>query len=134
MVGVVFVAHENIAIDMVNTAEVILGRKLINFRCLSVPFDVNVQQAGQQLIKYIEEVNFGEGVLLLTDFLGGTPSNICTNVLDRHDVELVYGTNLAMIIKLARTCDKYKLGELANFIKKYGIEHINIIQSEKQKR
>jgi len=135
MIGVVFVAHENIAQDMISTAETILGRKLKNFRFLKVPFEVDVPQAKLALEKVIQEVDSGDGVLLLTDFFGGTPSNICTSALSmRKDLELVYGTNLAMVIKLANCCDKYPIHELASFIKNYGVDHINIIHGEKAKR
>ena len=135
MVGVVFVGHENIPEDMINTAETILGRKLDNFRFLKVPFKVDVKRTKEELEEKIREVNHGDGVLLLTDFFGGTPSNICKSVLDkRKDLELIYGINLAMVIKLANCCDKYPLVDLALFIKKYGVDHINLVHCEKTKR
>lgn len=132
MVGVIFVAHENIAQDMICTAETILGKKLDNFRSLRVPFELDVSGVREELTKHIAQLDTGDGVLLLTDFFGGTPSNICISVLGRPNIELVYGTNLAMIIKLASCCDKYSLQELAPFIKKYGVDHINFVHSEKE--
>ena len=132
MVGIVFVSHINIGQEMINVAETILGRKFNNFRFLEVPFEVDVSKATKQLEEKIEEVDQGEGVLLLTDFFGGTPSNICTSILSKKkNLELVYGTNLAMVIKLSSCCDKYPLEKLAEFIKGYGIDHINLIHGQK---
>jgi PTS system mannose-specific IIA component len=133
MVGVVFVAHENIAHDMVSTAQTILGRELPNFRSIKVPFDVDVEVAREEIETQIKEVDTGDGVLLLTDFLGGTPSNICCSILNHKNIELIYGTNLAMIIKLANCCDIFPLGELASFIKQYGMEHINLVNHKENK-
>lgn len=134
MVGVVFVAHGEIAQDMISTAETILGKEFHNFRSLRVPFEVDVSGARDELEKSILEVDTGDGILLLTDFFGGTPSNICISVLGRLNIELVYGTNLAMIIKLASCCDRYPLKELAPFIKKYGVDHINLVHGKRESK
>jgi len=68
----------------------------------------------------------GEGVLILTDMFGGTPSNMGLSFLEEHRVEVVTGLNLPMLIKLATMTDKRPLEELATFIKEYGQRNIRV--------
>ena len=68
----------------------------------------------------------GEGVLILTDMFGGTPSNMGLSFLEEHRVEVVTGLNLPMLIKLATMTDERPLEELATFIKEYGQRNIRV--------
>ena len=68
----------------------------------------------------------GDGVLILTDMFGGTPSNISLSFLKDHEVEVVTGVNLPMLIKLATLSDHKPLVELAPFIKNYGQRNISV--------
>jgi PTS system mannose-specific IIA component len=68
----------------------------------------------------------GDGVLVLTDMFGGTPSNISLSFLDEHHVEVVTGCNLPMLIKLATLGDDQPLEELSHFIKNYGQRNISV--------
>jgi len=67
-----------------------------------------------------------EGVLILTDMFGGTPSNMGLSFLEEHRVEVVTGLNLPMLIKLATMTEKRPLEELATFIKEYGQRNIRV--------
>jgi PTS system mannose-specific IIA component len=68
----------------------------------------------------------GQGVLVLTDMFGGTPSNISLSFLAEHKVEVVTGVNLPMLIKLATLSEPRPLAELAVFIKSYGQRNISV--------
>ncbi len=68
----------------------------------------------------------GQGVLVLTDMFGGTPSNISLSFLDDRRVEVVTGLNLPMLIKLATLSEEKSLEELAKFIKEYGQRNISV--------
>ena len=68
----------------------------------------------------------GEGVLVLTDMFGGTPSNISLSFLDEHHVEIVTGINLPMLVKLATLTEDKPLEELATFVKEYGQRNISV--------
>jgi PTS system mannose-specific IIA component len=68
----------------------------------------------------------GEGVLILTDMFGGTPSNMGLSFLEEHRVEVVTGLNLPMLIKLATMTEKRPLEDLAAFIKEYGQRNIRV--------
>lgn len=67
-----------------------------------------------------------EGVLILTDMFGGTPSNMGLSFIEEHRVEVVTGLNLPMLIKLATMTEKRPLEELATFIKEYGQRNIRV--------
>ena len=68
----------------------------------------------------------GEGVLILTDMFGGTPSNMGLSFLEEHRVEVVTGLNLPMLIKLATLRGEKSLEDLAVFIKDYGRRNISV--------
>jgi PTS system mannose-specific IIA component len=68
----------------------------------------------------------GDGVLVLTDMFGGTPSNISLSFLDDRRVEVVTGVNLPMLIKLATLRKERSLQNLASFVKDYGRRNISV--------
>ena len=74
----------------------------------------------------LAKVDQGEGVLVLTDMFGGTPSNIALSFLKERRVEVVTGMNLPMLIKLATLSEEKPLEELAVFIKSYGQRNISV--------
>jgi PTS system mannose-specific IIA component len=74
----------------------------------------------------LEAADRGEGVLVLTDMFGGTPSNISLSFLQEHHVEVVTGVNLPMLIKLATLAESKSLEDLAAFIKQYGQRNISV--------
>ena len=92
------------------------------------PDNIVVQPGGKPVItKFIQSVmNPGDGVLVLTDMFGGTPSNIALSFLDEHQVEVVTGLNLPMLIKLATLRETKSLEDLAAFIKLYGQRNISV--------
>ena len=78
------------------------------------------------MLHTIKAADSGDGVLVLTDMFGGTPSNISLSFLDEHQVEVVTGLNLPMLIKLATMAEPESLEELAAFIKQYGRRNISV--------
>jgi PTS system mannose-specific IIA component len=100
-VGVVVVTHGQLAAELLNAAEMIVG-DLPGFAAVSIGWHDDVTVAREAIAAAIERVQGRAGVLLLTDMFGGTPSNLGLTFLDTGKVELVTGVNLAMLIKLAR--------------------------------
>lgn len=82
-----------------------------------------------QIAKAMSSVDDGEGVLILTDMFGGTPSNICMTFLEPEKVEVVSGFNMPMLIKLANIKPGSTLMDTVHFIQKYGQRNI-VIASE----
>jgi mannose PTS system EIIA component len=99
MIGVVVVTHGQLATELVNAAEMIVG-DLPQFTAVSIGWHEDVNDAREGIAQAIERVRSDEGVLLLTDMFGGTPSNLGMTFLETDKVEVITGVNLPMLIKL----------------------------------
>jgi mannose PTS system EIIA component len=100
MIGVVVVTHGQLATELVNAAEMIVG-DLPRFTAVSIGWHDDVNDAREEIVEAIERVRGEEGVLLLTDMFGGTPSNLGMTFLEKDRIEVITGVNLPMLIKLA---------------------------------
>jgi PTS system mannose-specific IIA component len=100
MIGVVVVTHGQLATELLNAAEMIVG-DLPQFTAVSIGWHDDVDDAREEIGQAIERVQTGEGVLLLTDMFGGTPSNLGMTFLEKDRVEVITGVNLPMLIKIA---------------------------------
>ncbi len=128
MIGVVVVSHNNIGCEMVNaTQRIIPDAKHI--RGVSVNSNDPPDSIRKQIADAIHGVDQGEGVLILTDMFGGTPSNVCLSFLDPEKTEVISGFNMPMLIKLANLKPNAKFADTAQFIKQYGQRNI-VIASE----
>src|SRR5690606_3997798 len=126
--GVVVVTHGQLATELLNAAEMIVG-DLPRFVALSIGWHDEVTAAREALERAIERARDGRGdipVLILTDMFGGTPSNLGLSFLDEGRVEVVTGVNLAMLIKLARTSHHGDLLSLARELVEDGREAIRV--------
>jgi len=106
--GVVVVTHGQLATELLNAAEMIVG-DLPGFQAVSIGWHDDVTVAHAAIAAAIAKVDGGGGVLVLTDMFGGTPSNLGMAFLDPGRVEVVTGVNLAMLIKLAKAPDDHDL-------------------------
>ena len=100
MIGVVVITHGQLATELVNAAEMIVG-DLPHFTAVSIGWHEDVNDAREDISQAIDRVRSDAGVLLLTDMFGGTPSNLGMTFLATDQVEVVTGVNLPMLIKLA---------------------------------
>ena len=100
MIGVVVVTHGQLANELVNAAEMVVG-DLPQFAAVSIGWHDDVNDAREEIVQAIERVRGAEGVLLLTDMFGGTPSNLGMTFLEKDRIEVITGVNLPMLIKLA---------------------------------
>ena len=100
MIGVVVVTHGQLATELVNAAETIVG-DLPPFTAVSIGWHEDVQDARDEIAQAIARVQGPEGVLILTDMFGGTPANLGMTFLEPNEVEVITGVNLPMLIKLA---------------------------------
>src|ERR1700747_2987927 len=100
MIGVVVVSHGQLATELVNAAEMIVG-DLPQFTAVSIGWHDDVNDAREDIAQAIDRVRAEEGVLLLTDMFGGTPSNLRVRFRETDRLEVITGVNLPMLIKLA---------------------------------
>ena len=102
MIGVVVVTHGQLATELVNAAETIIGDQR-QFSAVSIGWHDDADDAREEIRQAISRVQGPEGVLILTDMFGGTPSNLGLTFLEADRVEVITGVNLPMLIKLAGT-------------------------------
>src|SRR5581483_6832179 len=120
MIGVVVVTHGQLANELVNAAEMIVG-DLPQFTAVSIGWHDDVNDAREDIEKAIERVRTGdEGVLILTDMIGGTPSNLGMTFLQKDRVEVVTGVNLPMLIKLTNVRSSSDLLAVAKELRDHG--------------
>ena len=100
MIGVVLVTHGRLAAEFAAALEHVVGAQT-QIAAVCIGPDDNMEQRRQDILQSIAEVDSGEGVVLLTDMFGGTPSNLAISVMDRAKIEVIAGVNLPMLIKLA---------------------------------
>ena len=124
-VGVVIVTHYGVGKEFLQALRLILP-EAPEFPFVSLEPAEPVDQMRTRILAAIKQVDQGEGVLILTDMFGGTPSNVALSFLDEHRVEVVTGLNLPMLIKLGSLRDDKSLDELALFIKEYGQRNISV--------
>ena len=114
-----------LANELIDTAEAIVGR-IDGCIGLSLDPDLPVEELRQQMDKAINEVNDGDGVIVLTDMFGGTPSNLSLSFLNHKGIEVVTGVNLPMLLKLSHSRGDQKVEELARIVKDYGRRSISL--------
>jgi mannose PTS system EIIA component len=134
MIGVVVVTHGQLATELVNAAEMIVG-DLPHFTAVSIGWHDDVTDARGDLGQAIDRVRGDAGVLVLTDMFGGTPTNIGITLLDVDRVEVITGVNLPMLIKLASLSKSANLLAAAREMRDHGRNAIwvasDLLRSEK---
>ena len=125
MIGVVVAAHGNLAQELVQTTNFIVGRQE-NLVALSIDPSRSVDEMQNEIKRAIRQVDQGDGVLLLADMFGGTPANMSLSFLEEGRVEVITGTNLPMLIRLSQCRDgSMDLYETAASIVEYARKSIN---------
>jgi PTS system mannose-specific IIA component len=119
MIGVVVVTHGQLATELVNAAETIVG-DLPHFAAVSIGWHEDVQDAREAIAAAIGRVRQPSGVLIATDMFGGTPSNLGITFLEEDKVEIVTGVNLPMLIKAASLKDAASLIDVARSLREHG--------------
>ena len=119
MIGVVVVTHGQLATELVNAAEMIVG-DLPRFTAVSIGWHDEVNDAREDIAQAIERVRADGGVLVLTDMFGGTPSNLAITFLEKDGVEVITGVNLPMLIKLAGVSQSADLLAVARDMREHG--------------
>ena len=100
MIGLVIVTHGRLAQEFLSAMEHVVGRqRAVEAVCIGPEDDM--ERRRQDILEAVDRVNDGDGVILLTDMFGGTPSNLAISVMEQTKAEVIAGLNLPMLIKLA---------------------------------
>jgi mannose PTS system EIIA component len=125
MIGMVLVTHGRLAAEFIAALEHVVGPQA-NVAAVCIGPEDDMEQRRQEILRSVSEVDTGEGVVLLTDMFGGTPSNLAISVMDRGKVEVIAGVNLPMLIKLASLRQTERLPEAVRGAQEAGRKYINV--------
>ncbi len=126
MIGVLVVSHYRLADEFVAALRHIVG-DVPHVRAVGVdPASTAPEEMRAQIDKAIHEVDQGQGVLVVVDMFGGTPSNLSLSFLEEGRVEVVTGVNLPMLVKVARQKTGAEIHELAELARDYGRRNISV--------
>lgn len=131
-VGIIVVAHADYGSAVLRTVEFILGHQS---DCCSISVDVahDVNETVARLTDATERLDVGNGVIILTDMFGGTPTNLALSLLQSHNIEVVTGVNLPMLLKVFMSREK-PLSELASLAREAGMSGIVVAGEMLQKK
>ncbi len=119
MIGVVVVTHGQLAVELVNATEAIVG-DLPAFTAVSIGWHEDTADARGEIAEAMARVQQDGRVLLLTDMFGGTPANLAMTFLGKDGVEVITGVNLPMLIKLAGLRDQQDVLAIAREMREHG--------------
>lgn len=112
-IGIIIVAHGKYGSAILRVAETIMGPQE---DCVAIGVDgaPEVGETVARLTDAAERLDRGDGVLVVTDMFGGTPTNLALSLLGKHNVEVVTGVNLPMLLKVMELRSCANLADLAN--------------------
>lgn len=125
MIGLVLVTHGRLAVEFVQALEHVVGPQQ-NVSAICIGPEDDMEKRRQDIIDAVAAADEGDGVVLLTDMFGGTPSNLAISVLDKGQVEVIAGINLPMLIKLAGLRSTATLSEAVTQAQLAGRKYINV--------
>lgn len=102
MIGIVLVAHCNLAREMLNVVEHVVGhQEKIAFVSIEVTDDIELKR--HEILEKTAEVDTGDGVIVVTDMFGGTPSNLAISIMEERNIEVISGMNIPLLVKLMQS-------------------------------
>ncbi|HAQ34415.1 MAG: PTS fructose transporter subunit IIA [Maricaulis sp.] len=113
MIGLVVVTHGRLAEELVAAAEHVVG-ELPHCLAVCIGPDDDMEHRRDDIREAVGDADQGQGVLILTDMFGGTPSNLAISMIEKDRVEVLAGVNLPMMIKLAEARDRQSVAALAD--------------------
>ena len=125
MIGMILVTHGRLAEELIAALEHVVGPQ-DGVAAVCIGPDDDMEQHRQKIMEQTRETDDGDGVVLLTDMFGGTPSNLAISVMDKVNVEVIAGVNLPMLIKLTSVRDSLPLAEAVASAQESGRKYINI--------
>jgi PTS system mannose-specific IIA component len=124
MVGILLITHGNLGPQFISTGKLIGLSSDEGLVALSIDPSESPEAAREKVAQSIKQVSRGDGVLILTDLFGGTPTNISLSFLEEGKVEVVTGLNLPMMIKAVNARSDHDLPSLAKLASEAGKENI----------
>jgi mannose PTS system EIIA component len=134
MIGKLILTHGGLARELLSAAQVISGR-LNGFEALSLDWNDTFDEARAKVRAALDRLEEGQGVLILTDMYGGTPSNVAVTFLEPEKVEVLTGVNLPMVLRLACQAEEPQvLGEMARWLQNKGQRSLCLVSEMQPKK
>lgn len=125
MIGIVIVTHGNLADEFVSAMQHVVGHQTqVETACIGPNDDMNNRR--DDILTKVNNVDTGDGVVVLTDMFGGTPSNLAISIMDKANIEVIAGVNLPMLVKLCNLRKEKNLKDSVIGAKDAGIKYITI--------
>ncbi|GLI23816.1 MULTISPECIES: PTS sugar transporter subunit IIA [Xanthobacter] len=125
MIGLVLVTHGRLADEFCSALEHVMGPQA-QIAAVTIGPEDDMERRRQDIIEAVDRVRTGDGVVILTDMFGGTPSNLAISVMNTPDVEVVAGINLPMLVKLAKVRGEMPLAQAVDVAQEAGRKYINV--------
>lgn len=127
MIGLVLVTHGRLAEEFLHAVEHVVGSQE-KFATVCIGPDDDMDQRRKDIVAAVTAVDGGQGVIILTDMFGGTPSNLAISVMQEGKIEVIAGVNLPMLIKLTsvRQCNDIQLVDALRAAQDAGRKYINV--------
>lgn len=129
MIGLVLVTHGALAAELILAMEHVVGPQT-HVKAVCIGPEDDMDQRRRDILDAAKAVNLGDGVILLTDMFGGTPSNLAISVMDRAKAEVIAGVNLPMLIKLASCRVVGKIDDVVLKAQEAGRKYIIVASQE----
>lgn len=125
MIGLVLVTHGRLAVEFRAALEHVVGPQK-QIEAITIGPDDDVEQRRKDIIEAVKRVDTGDGVAILTDMFGGTPSNLAISVMEQTRAEVIAGLNLPMLIKLASVRTRQNLEDCVACAQEAGRKYISV--------
>ncbi|MCK5089914.1 MAG: PTS sugar transporter subunit IIA [Hyphomicrobium sp.] len=129
MIGLVIVTHGGLALEFRSALEHVVGPQT-QLETVSIGPDDDMSVRRGQILDAVRRTNNGEGVIILTDMFGGTPSNLAISVMDEAPVEVIAGINLPILVKLASVRGELNLTDAVANAREAGRKYIKVASQE----
>ena len=125
MIGIVVVTHGALGNELIAVAEHVVGRqqKVVS---VAIGPDDDIERRREEIIARAKEVDAGNGVAILTDMFGGTPSNLAISIMAPGSIEVVAGVNVPMLIKVISVRNAMPLLNAVMTAQEAGRKYINV--------
>jgi PTS system mannose-specific IIA component len=125
MIGIVLVTHGRLAVEFRAALEHVVGPQP-QIEAVTIGPEDDVERRRHDIIEAVSQVDSGDGVVILTDMFGGTPSNLSISVMNQPKVEVLAGINLPMLVKLAKVRAECPLADAVAQAQEAGRKYITV--------
>jgi mannose PTS system EIIA component len=125
MIGMVLVTHGALAHEFKSALEHVVGPQ-DHLETIAIGPEDDMDQRREDIVRAVDAADQGQGVVILTDMFGGTPSNLAISIMQQREVEVIAGVNLPMLVKLARIRADVDIKKAVAAAAEAGRKYINV--------